>query len=76
MRKLVITSLLSSALFFPIASYGDDSYLKESVGESTYSGEISKQLSSRYSYSIKNTNTELVTCDLSNLDLIFDSMHS
>lgn len=42
MRKLVITSLLSSALFFPIASYGEDSYLKVGMGESTYSGESSK----------------------------------
>ncbi len=38
MRKLVITSLLSSALFFPIASYAEGSYLKLGAGEATYAG--------------------------------------
>jgi hypothetical protein len=42
MRNLVITSLLSSALFFPIASHAEEAYLKLGVGESTYSGQSSK----------------------------------
>ncbi len=46
MRKLFLTSLLSSAFLFPMVSYAESSYLKLGAGESTYSGDPAKSSTS------------------------------
>ena len=46
MRKLFVTTVLSSVFLFPITSYAEGSYVKLGLGESTYSGDPAKSATS------------------------------